>query len=454
VGLKILTPAFFLNHNIVQQLSRRIIMKTIIASLALSFIFQPFARAADFNLDSLRPGDITGIPVLAELPSASPDKGFFDFLFKPKAKEWTVMIFMNGKNNLEVNGVQDLNELERIGSTKDLNIVVEYGRIEGYDDSNGDWKGAKVFYVQKDTDTAAITSPVIKELPKSDMGSWKQMAEFVKFAKARYPARRYLLGFWNHGSGWQSDGKPIEGDKGVCYDDETGNHITTIELGRLFAAIGKMDVVTLDACLMADVSVFYQMRRSADVIVASEETEPVEGYDYTALVRQLAENPSVSNADIGRNIVNTYIASLPSEDGITQSAVRVSAMYPLVRLMDGFAGAALNNSAELPALKAAAAGTPSFSGTSVDLYELMLRFKAAAKDEDLKYRAQLIMNFIKERAVILSREQGHPTARGIAAYIPMPSYDEDFSKLDIARDTRWDDLAKALAGPAQPPEEY
>ena len=39
-------------------------------------------------------------------------------------KQWTVMVYMSADNNLEPDGIHDLNEMESVGSTDDVNIVV------------------------------------------------------------------------------------------------------------------------------------------------------------------------------------------------------------------------------------------------------------------------------------------------------------------------------------------
>ena len=47
------------------------------------------------------------------------------FLFPPinNTAEWTVMVYLDSDNNLESAGINDINEMEMIGSTSDVNIV-------------------------------------------------------------------------------------------------------------------------------------------------------------------------------------------------------------------------------------------------------------------------------------------------------------------------------------------
>ena len=87
---------------------------------------------------------------------------------KAPAAEWTIMVYINAKNNLEEFGLQDLNEMEIAGSSDKVNVVVELGRMAGYDSTDGDWKGSRRYLVKKDNDIKKITSPVLADLGKVD----------------------------------------------------------------------------------------------------------------------------------------------------------------------------------------------------------------------------------------------------------------------------------------------
>ena len=41
------------------------------------------------------------------------------------------MVYLNAANNLEPFGIEDMNEMESVGSTRDVNIVVECARFRG-----------------------------------------------------------------------------------------------------------------------------------------------------------------------------------------------------------------------------------------------------------------------------------------------------------------------------------
>ncbi|MCK5357206.1 MAG: hypothetical protein KAJ48_02325, partial [Elusimicrobiales bacterium] len=232
--------------------------KTMIKAAALAVMFLFFnalnAKAQnDFNLNSMTASDIVRFDELNH-------KGVFDWI-KPSneldekiEKEWTIMVFMNAKNNMEKYGLKDVNEMEMVGSSDKVNIIVELGRVKKYSISNGNWKEARRYYIEKDANPNEITSPVVKEFINVNMGNWRRLASFGKWVKKNYPAKHYMLIVWGHGSGWEKTDKSMP-DKGLSYDYETGKHFTTPELGRAIEKIGKLDIYGSDACLMQMASV-------------------------------------------------------------------------------------------------------------------------------------------------------------------------------------------------------
>jgi len=53
--------------------------------------------------------------------------------------EWTILVYMDADNNLEDAGIADFLEMARVGSTSLVNIVVQFDRAVGYNNSYGDW---------------------------------------------------------------------------------------------------------------------------------------------------------------------------------------------------------------------------------------------------------------------------------------------------------------------------
>ena len=245
----------------------------------------------------------------------------------PQKKEWTFLVFLNGFNNLDRFGLADLNEMEKVGSTDKINVVVQWASMRE--------RKVRRLYVQKDNDTKKITSPVIEDLGSADMGSYKELQNFVKWGAEHYPAEHYFVDVWNHGNGWQVDADGdvsaggVSGVKNISYDDVHGTEITTEELGLAmqdFANVlgQKVDIVGADACLMAMVEVAAELAPSTNFLVGSQDLEPGDGWPYDQLLTDWNNKPKASAKDVGKILTKRYVKSYWNQDEISFASYDLS----------------------------------------------------------------------------------------------------------------------------------
>jgi len=382
--------------------------------------------------------------IISQLNAAGPDAGVIPLPGSPKAAaKWTVMVYVNAKNNLESFGLKDVNEMEQVGSTPEVNIVAELGRINGYDTSDGDWKGSRRYLVKKDADAAKITSPVLMEIPRSDMGDWKNVVEFVKWAQAKYPAQHYALVIWNHGSGWNK-ALSQESGKGISYDDESGNHITTGQMKSLLAGTGKMHILAMDACLMQMLEVAYEIRTGADYVVGSEETEPGDGYTYNTWLAPLAAKPSMTQAELSKTMVDSYTDHYQSiNQGGTQSAIKTENLAKLGKLLDGWTSAVVASGEVANAKNARTKAQSFYYSSNKDLTHFVKLVNDGTQNADVKAKGAELLNFLSGSVIYHNRATGarYANALGLAIYIPT-YYTEEYDVLEWAKDSNWDDFTK------------
>jgi hypothetical protein len=199
--------------------------------------------------------------------------------------EWTVMVYLDGDNNLETYGLLDLEEMEVVGSVDGVNVVVlmdTYSLIQETHwyvlDAPGEHHVELVegVYVSHcDCDMVAGGCP-----GELNMGDPDTLTYFVEIAMAAAPAGHYMIDLWDHGGGWY----------GLCSDD-TGNEdgvkdaLSLDEMANgIDAALPddvKLDILASDACFMGTIEVAYECRNVADYMVASVTTVPGLGWDYT-----------------------------------------------------------------------------------------------------------------------------------------------------------------------------
>lgn len=395
------------------------------------------------NIGFDQPGSVTEIinqinessPVQESLPAPQDNK--------IRTKQWTVMVFVNAKNNLERFGLKDVNEMEMIGSSSDINIVAELGRIKGYDASDGDWTGSRRYLVKKDNDTSKVTSPVLMEIAKSDMGDWKYLAEFTKWAMEKFPAKNYMLIVWNHGSGWNKDAK-FESTRGISYDDETGNHITTPQLAQALAQTGRIQVFGMDACLMQMIEVDYEIKKYVDYIVASEETEPADGYTYNTFLGPLYLKPDMTPKEFSAVTVDSYTDHYQSiGQGATQSSISAGAIDKFTKLLDEWVTEVMNAN-ELAVVKDARTKAQSFYYSSnKDLYHFVKLVTEGTQNTSVKEKGNALLDVMIKELISYNRTYGsrYANAFGLAVYLPS-YYTTAYDTLQWAKDSKWDEFIK------------
>jgi hypothetical protein len=396
---------------------------------------------AGIDFDGNSSIDIKEISKDIELPSVYVSKAK-DELSGTSQKEWTVMVFVNAKNDLESYGLKDVNEMEMVGSSDKVNVIAELGRISGYSSADGNWTGCRRYYIKKDNDTNKITSPILLETPKCDMGSWEYMVDFVKWTKERYPAKKYVLVVWNHGSGWKKGGdiSYLLNEKGISYDDETNNHITTPQLRMALEKIGGVDILAMDACLMQMIEVAYEVKDWTQYIVASEEVEPGDGYTYNTWLSPLVKNPTADARTLSKYMVDSYGDYYQSERDTTQSSIDAKALKELARLTDDFIIALIASNEVNTAKNARTNAQKFYYSSNKDFYHFVKLITDNTQVSDVKAKGQTLLDLLKNKVIVHNRS-GYQNAYGLAVYVPT-YYTTSYDELMWAKETKWDDLIK------------
>ena len=403
-------------------------------------------------------------------------------------KAWTVMIYMAGDNDLNSFCWRDLAELKSVGSTDQLNIVVQIDTFRA--------KLTRRYFVTKHQ---TRQKDVVATLKETNTGDPKVATAFFEWAIKNYPAQRYLAGFWNHGSGINeadvyagTRGTPGARGKGasrgrerlaatrpvrralfsttrhaimkrrtraIAFDDSAKDFLDNKELATVVAktaaAAGHpVDILGLDACLMAMVELAYEMRKSAGVVVGSQELEPGDGWPYDKLVKTIAAKPGIAARELASHIVRDYVASY-SDDSVTQSAIDTSAVAALATATSDLATAliaGLGNDTLYRAIDRSVKAAQRFDTKDfVDLGSLVGLLVRNAPGTDIATSAQRVSDQVRSSALVIAQKKKGKdvkNAEGLSIYLPQlePDTELDYKRLDFARDTRWPDFLRAWAG--------
>ncbi|MCK4241048.1 MAG: hypothetical protein KAX30_05440 [Candidatus Atribacteria bacterium] len=369
----------------------------------------------------------------------------------PNIPEWTVMVYLAADNNLESAGINDINEMEMVGSTTDVNIVVQADRIPGYDISNSNWTNTRRYYIIQDFDPFQINSQ-FNDLGELNMGDPQTLVDFASWAITTYPAKKYLLVIWNHGGGFRSPSPGLTKD--IAWDYTSGDKITMPELEYALLAISaqiekKIDIVGMDACLMAMTEVAYQIKDYADILVASEENEPGDGWPYDTILSQLVVNPTTSPEQLATDIVDKYIYSYPSYD-VTQSAIDLNYMSTLADQLSDLAQAIINDSLT-PKINYILAAYYSqhysdYYHDFIDLYDFCNKISNYSNSLEVKTISLIVQQTLLNFTVINSGYNGWSISdsKGLSIYFPYTAYDSYYDYTNFAQYTFWDEMLLSL----------
>lgn len=365
---------------------------------------------------------------------------------------WTVLVYLDGDNNLEDEGIDDFLEMAAAGSNPAVNVVVQFDRIPGYDQRYGDWTGTLRFRVMP----GMTPEPrfALADLGEANMGHPQTLSDFIRWGRTAFPAQRTMVILWNHGDGWRMSSLEKERRKAIAWDDTNGRDaLDMVELGQALAAgtdggSRPLDVLAFDACLMAMAEVDDQVRPYAQVRVGSEDTEPGNGYPYDTILNDLFAHPEWDGPALAQDIVERYYQAYRGE---TQSAVDLGPSYAgLVSTVDALAGALLElEPAQMDPLRGVRRQTQQFYTHNVDLGDLAARLAATFAGQPVGEAAQAVADAVAR--VVLAERHGSvwPGARGISIYFPSSSsgwdssYDGSNQYLTFTAATRWDEFLHA-----------
>jgi hypothetical protein len=288
--------------------------------------------------------------------------------FAPKAGDtWTIMIYMDGDNNLDANGIDDINEMEYgfWQAKESYTDIDSYLTIIALFDmsSIGDWTDTRLYEIMPDPDdTPDFTSEeqfdpsglygfatIETDEVERNMGDRSTLIDFLNFCTdTEYfsSTDHYGLVLWNHGDGPYS--RTLHQDtklRGIG-DDWTSNRDQlsleelqdAIEASTTFDETVKLDFIGFDACMMSAVETAYELRNLAIAMTGSMADEQLDGWNYTDLIASMdaASYPADGKA-LAKLVVQSYHDATILQTSQTMAAIDLSSLENLKDAVDSFA---------------------------------------------------------------------------------------------------------------------
>ena len=285
-----------------------------------------------------------------------------EFKSKP-IKDFTFALYMAADNDLERYAIRNIKQMSTIGSTDSVNIVAHLDIKANYK------KICSHFYVEKNNILEFNTG-----IKKMDSGDPQSLISFMKWVVEKFPAKHYMLDFWDHGTGivdpmgnriiratnlfiYNPDTRKLELDRsidflelvlnldnhqclhmlrGICWDDTTGHYLTNQKLSYALSVIKdeimhgqKFDIIGFDACLMSMVEIADIIKDYAHILVSSQEVELGTGWNYQNILAPFAQG-TLEPISLAKHIVNVYEKIYgPHTNDYTLSAINLDAIQDL-----------------------------------------------------------------------------------------------------------------------------
>ena len=226
---------------------------------------------------------------------------------KQDKKKWTLMFFFASDNNLSASMFYQLKAIKTAGFQLDTNVLAHF-------DPHQRGLPSMIFEInrmeRKDKEESEIgdeRDPIIRDLagdqvqprippdpcirPASsefdDLPAEEALEQFLDFCRENYPAEHYMLFLVGHGM--------IVGRDAFLPDENPDSGISLVELGSILRNFSeeiaeereKLELVAMHSCSMSAVEVAYQLKGTAEYMIASEGLSFVGAWPYRQMLQKI-----------------------------------------------------------------------------------------------------------------------------------------------------------------------
>jgi hypothetical protein len=411
---------------------------------------------------------------------------------KHKKREWTIMVYLAGDNNLSVECVFALNEMKRVAGLENFHLAVQFdpsdpflpthryliqenlaqlwsditdqarfnprtGEVHFSHESKHADEFAKIrlrqreraSHVSENTRRASLGTapdPTDGSNDDTDTASPITLYNFLSFCIDEYPADHYIAVVCGHGAGTQRDY--------LLRDTSPAGYLTLPELSQVFKQLlsdrkKPIEILGLDSCLMSMAEVCYELRGAVEILVGSEGFSPASGWPFRMVLQRLrdilhtATNKELQN-DFATAIVeeytNYYTNYWLGGLSVAQSAMDLRQVEQLKRAIDALAArlaGALERDEPLlrDALVLAHWEAQSYNGERfVDLYDFCDCLEKRSNDDHIQSECRGVKAAIG-KFVLKSCYNGpaYQYSHGVSIYFPWAQVANSYRNLDLVR---------------------
>jgi len=412
---------------------------------------------------------------------------------------YVVGIYMAARNDLFPFAGRNLRQMQNVGSGDRLKILVHFDTQK-----SGQKRITKRLLIEK--------NQIIQFGPdmSMDSGDPKTLMDFYSWQINNFPGKHIAI-LWNHGEGaiepslkqainpselfvFNPHSRMIELNrkigfldylenyqnqleqekpKSICFDNTTGNYLTTRDIKNGFESLcknnlngRKFEAILCDACLMGAVEFACAIKECARYFVSSSEVVLGTGYDYSKLLLPLTQKDTNTH-DFIKHVVKSFQSTYGRlTHDYAQSAIDLSKFSLLEDntsklsklLIFGINNQKNDSVKDAISLSVNRNFCTQFDEPSYKDYgHLMLNLSKnvhkfqlsdAKKTQEFKSQLQSILNngmaIIKEIVVENAVGKGLKDATGLSIYFPAKQIHNSYFNCEFAQQTSWLDFLKVF----------
>lgn len=403
---------------------RKIIAGVLCAALGISLCGCGEAKVPELSEDSSAPAAAAYKTVKLD------EKGGLEITRKeignvPMGEDgtWTIFVYMSG-SDLETGSLSGTHDIEEMCAATGENVrfVVQTGGA-----TNWRYDGIVADKLERHVITNGEYKKVA-QLPNASMGDAATLRNFLKWGVENYPSAKMGVVLWGHGKG------TVEG---VCKDDVFDNDFLMLsEINSALSEVSaemtdKFEFIGLDACLMATLETADILATYARYMIASEELEPLNGWNYTELGNILAKEPNADWDKISQTVCDSFLSESKEKsehaNRVTLSVIELAKLDELLIALNDYSRELCEKLTDREQLRELnrdlEAGEHFGFETICDGYANRLDLGDLANaGRDITDKSAALLSTL-ESAVIQNRTGGsHPTAAGLSLYYPFKAF--------------------------------
>ena len=326
-----------------------------------------------------------------------------------KAQTVTWMVYIVGANLESEDGAAsaDIQEMLDSKNGSDLNVVIQTGGATKWDNGNISADTRQRWLIQNGE------MSLCEDIGQDSMCTESSLSDFVSWSAETYPADRYILTLWDHGGGTLGG-----------YGSDENYPEDGLDLAEMAGSVAdsgiKLDIVSFDACLMGTMETAYTFSQYADYLIASEETEPGDGWYYTDTMKALSDDPAMSSEELGARLIDDY-GDYYANTGVTLSLIDLRVIPKLYKACTSYYQSAdqeLTEQQGFTQLSSARSGSRSYADgeyEQVDLADYVQRTDVSGGEDVVRALFE---------AVRYRNKSDLTGSYGLATYFPYTSPEE------------------------------